>query len=77
MNEETLGLDPKKISKIQKMLGHVKNMEDISEKDVKKVMDMLLKENKEDKDVKKVKVGRNQKCTCGSMLKWKKCCGKN
>ena len=47
------------------------------DEDVKKAMDSRLKALKDHTLVRRIKIGRNDKCPCNSGRKFKKCCIEN
>jgi len=62
-----------KLQEIINLTQQIKDPQNMST-EYKKKLQELLKIKKEPR--KKTKIGVNQKCPCGSSLKYKKCCGK-
>ena len=73
-------LGPEKLEELMRLSQSVKNPSDITPETSRKILDVLgvnIRPPQLPKKVKHTKVGRNQKCSCGSDIKYKFCCGDN
>lgn len=76
VSPETLG--PEKLEKLQQLTDTVENPQDVSPELTRQILDIFNVAPREKIYPKNSqKIGRNEKCRCGSGKKYKKCCGKN
>lgn len=79
VSPENLG--PERLEKLQRIASKISEPSQISAEVSRQVLDILgISTRGQTKPVnrpKKLKVGRNDLCSCGSKIKYKKCCGRN
>ena len=79
---QSLGVSPENLGPEKlELLQHITDTIDINDtstitsEKVRKIMDVLGVSKKDKQRQINFKVGRNENCPCGSMKKYKKCCG--
>jgi uncharacterized protein YecA (UPF0149 family) len=68
-------LGPEKMKTLQQLANTISDPTKIGSEDATKILRSLGVGSKQNKQSKREKCGRNEKCICGSNKKYKKCCG--
>lgn len=74
-------LNTEQLDKLKKLSNEIKDPTNMKPSEASKIIDELgidiesiQKKNYSLKKTKKIKIGANEPCHCGSNKKWKKCC---